>query len=178
MDGVPPFRPPRHPCFYLRRHWTYTCRAAVWYHTDPTWPNGCTHLTTQCSGSDELRTPLMRIHVTFITHTSTSTECKNTCPFGHQPMDPWICAQRWSIKASSITIFWSLPSTPETRQIFHTGHEREAKGSFCRSIKKKKKSSKKLRPNHHHSNLVPHHPHHHKHLQLQTGLRKYTPIAH
>ena len=122
LDGVPPFRPPRHPCFYQRRHWAYTCRAAVWHHADPTWSNGCTHHTTQCSGSDELRTSLTRVHVTSITHTSTSTESKNTCPFGHQPMDSCICAQRRSINASSTIIFWSLPGTPEARQIFHTGH--------------------------------------------------------
>ena len=46
-------------------------------------------------------------------HTHPRLECKNTCPFGHQPMDPCICVQRRSINASSTTIFWSLPSTPE-----------------------------------------------------------------
>ena len=105
LDVVLPLRPPRHPCFYQRRHWAYTCRAAVWHDTDPTWPNGCTHLITQCSGPDELRAPVTRIHVTSITHTSTSTEWKNICPFTHQPMDPCICAQRRSISASSATIF-------------------------------------------------------------------------
>ena len=54
-----------------------------------------------------------------------------THPFGHQPIDPCIRAQWRCNNTSSTTIFWSLPNTPETHQIFHTGHEWETKCSFC-----------------------------------------------